>query len=110
MIKDRGMKKWHGFMMSEHTDMLGERDWDMHKTNKPELDEYQLQEIDEKLKVAMEYKFPMIFTLWIDGLEEDHEGVVQKIDDINKMIYVNEITGDLKKVDYQSIINVDFTE
>lgn len=97
-------------MMSEHTDMLGDRDWDMRKTNKPELDEYQLQEIDEKLKLAMEYKFPMMFTLWLDGFEEDLEGVVHKIDDINKMIYVNESTGNLNKVDHNSIINVDYVD
>ncbi|KRG13932.1 hypothetical protein ACA30_13475 [Virgibacillus soli] len=63
MMKDRGMKKWHGFMMPEHIGSLGGMWHEGEKEKKPILDEYQLREIDEKLATAQKFNLPIIFEL-----------------------------------------------
>lgn len=107
-IKDRGMKKWHGFMMPEHIGDLKEMYEDYEKEKKPSLDEYQLRELDEKLLTAVEYRLPLLFTTWQNGFFDEIEGVVQKIDDINKFVWVAELNGDLRKVKYENITDVEF--
>lgn len=97
-------------MMPEHINLLGETDWDFHKTNKPELDEHQLQELDEKLKPAVEFQLPVIFELWFDGFTEELEGIVHKIDENKKLIYIREITGYIQKIEYSAIINVEYLD
>ena len=36
MYQDRGMQKWQGFMLSEHTGMIVEDDYENKKVPKPE--------------------------------------------------------------------------
>lgn len=110
-IRDRGMIKWNSsFMMPEHVEMLKDFQNDYHKEEKPILDEYQLQEIDEKINAAVEFHLPIIIEIWNDGLFDDVEGVINKVDNINKIVWITERNGDLHKIKYEDIVNVDFAE
>ena len=109
-IKDRGLMKWRGFMMPEHIEQLHDMYEDYEKEKKPILDEYQLREIDEKLAAAQEYNLPVIFELWIDGFFEEAEGIVHKVDNLNKIVWVNAINGELVKVDMDSVVGVEFKD
>lgn len=109
-IKDRGTKKWTSIMIPEHVEMLRELDSEYYKQNKPILDEYQLQEIDERLRAAQEFKLPLVFELWIGGLFEEVEAVVKKVDQINKIVWVTDLSGDLHKLKYDSIVGVEFAD
>ncbi|MBS4200264.1 YolD-like family protein [Bacillus sp. FJAT-49732] len=109
-IKDRGMKKWHGFMMPEHIGHLHEMWEEYEKEKKPILDEYQLREIDEKLAAANEFNLPVIFELWINGFFEDAEGRVHNIDSLNKTVWITEWNGDLKKIKMDDVVGVEFKD
>lgn len=76
--KDRGRKKWTAMMLPEHISMLKEMNIDYEKESKPILDEYQLQEINEKIGTTVEFHMPLIFELWIDGFDEVFRGVINK--------------------------------
>lgn len=110
MIRDRGTKKWTAMMLPEHVSMLKVAWTNYDKTTKPNLDEYQLQEIDEKINRAVEYRLPVIFELWYDGFSQDLEGVIKKVDHINNLVWISELNGDLHKIKYKSIISVEFVD
>ncbi|MEK3888055.1 YolD-like family protein [Bacillus sp. FSL K6-3431] len=108
MIKDRGNKKWQGLMLPEHVAMLKEMNNDYYKMSMLSLDEYQLEEIDEKIHTALEFHLPLKFKLWFDGFFEEVEGMLERVDEINKLLWIRDRTNDLHKIKYQSISNLDF--
>ncbi|MEK3886794.1 YolD-like family protein [Bacillus sp. FSL K6-3431] len=110
MIRDRGTKKWTAMMLPEHVAMIKAMNNDYYKMNKPILDEYQLSEIDEKINTAVEFRLPVKFELWNDGYTEELEGIINKVDDINKHVRIVDLKGDLINIDYESIIEIDFAD
>lgn len=110
-IRDRGLMKWaSSFMLPEHVELLKGMDFDYHKTDKPVLDEYQLQEIDEKLSAAIEYHMPVIIEMWNDGFFNDIEGTLKRVDNNNKLVWITERSGDLHKIKYENIVGVEFAD
>lgn len=107
-IFDRGTKKWTAMMLPEHVKMLREIDNEYVKTNKPALDGYQLDEIHEMIDTSLEFHLPLKFELWFNGLFEELEGVLVRVDDINKLVWVRERNDDLHKVKYENITGVEF--
>ncbi|WP_430413697.1 YolD-like family protein [Lederbergia citrea] len=53
---------------------------------------------------------PLIITLWFDGFFEEVEGVLERVDDINKIVWVRERSNDLHKIDYEKITSVEFID
>ncbi|MGE6260331.1 YolD-like family protein [Heyndrickxia sporothermodurans] len=50
-IKDRGMKKWHGFMMPEHVEVLNEMWIENQKIKMPVWDEKQIAELEQLIRL-----------------------------------------------------------
>ncbi len=110
-IKDRGLQKWaSSFMLPEHVEMLKNMDNDYFKEKKPVLDEYQLQEIDEKLAAAIEYRMPVIIEMWHDGFFSDIEGSLNNVDNLNKLVWITERSGDSHKIKYECIVGIEFAD
>ena len=109
-IKDRGLMKWQGFFMPEHVSSLKGIWHDDKKEDKPILDEYQLREMDEKIHTAMEFRLPLIFTLWFDGFFEEIEGVLHYIDSVQNKLRIVDIKGDVQILDHDSVVGVEFLE
>lgn len=80
MIKDRGTKKWQGFFMTEHTELLREFNTEYNFVKKPVIDEYQMAEFDERICYAMEYALPIKFTVWEAGKTTEVVGRVHYVD------------------------------
>ncbi|AYA77316.1 YolD-like family protein [Bacillus sp. Y1] len=80
MIKDRGTKKWQGFFMTEHTELLRELNTEYNFVKKPIVDEYQMAEFDERICYAMEYALPIKFTIWEAGKTAEVVGRVHYVD------------------------------
>jgi hypothetical protein len=66
-IRDRGTKKWTAMMFPEHIVEL--RNWmdREHYTERPELNEWDLQVIQEELEVAYKRKCEVLIKIWKDG-------------------------------------------
>ncbi|MBS4195784.1 YolD-like family protein [Lederbergia citri] len=109
-FKDRGMKKWHGFMMPEHIGSLGDMWHDDEKEKKPILDETQLQEIDETLHAAIEFNMPIILTLWIDGFLKEEEGRLHHVDNVDKRVSLVDSFGNVSQIDFENIVKVEFKD
>ncbi|WP_409304892.1 YolD-like family protein [Peribacillus sp. SCS-155] len=109
-IRDRGKIKWNGaFFMPEHIKMLNELKSDYYKTMKPVLDEYQIQEFENKMLEAMEFAMKANITTWEDGYEWEYLGLIHRLDEWNRIIYLEleKEDGYIMKILFDDIINVD---
>lgn len=109
-ILDRGKMKWLGFMMPEHTKLLGEMPKDYERQNKPIIDEYQIEEFESKIHLAMEFAYTIRIVVWEGGFNQEYKGIIHRLDDINKVIYVEQVEGYLNKIAFQNIVGVDVDE
>lgn len=105
-IRDRGKMKWQGFMMPEHTKLLAEMSKDYERQNKPIIDEYQIEEFESKIHLAMEFAYTIKITVWEGGFFNDYIGAIHRLDEINKIIYLKQQDGYFEKIRFDDIVNV----
>ena len=106
-IKDRGTMKWNtAFFMPEHISMLRDLNKDYYRQPKPILDQYQLEEFNEKICFAMEYNMDVKVTIWLDGFEEEYKGKIRHLDEIYKKVRLREKNGDFKMIQFDEITNI----
>lgn len=86
MIRDRGLKKWHGFFMPEQVGMLREMNVEEKKQKKPQLDEQELEEIGFIVMDSLNHTLTIKVTVWRDGFFTSLTGIVDKVDMLNKYI------------------------
>lgn len=110
-IKDRGKMKWAGaFFMPEHVKLLKEFKSDYHKELKPLLDQYEIEEIENKIHEAMEFASVVKIKTWYDGFFDEWEGLVNRLDAINKMIYLEGESGVFEKIKFVDIVDIEVVE
>ncbi|MEK4403945.1 YolD-like family protein [Sporosarcina sp. FSL K6-6792] len=80
MIRDRGNSKWTAMMLSEHVREL--RKWmdQDNYTERPELNEWDLQSIQEELELAYKSQCETLIKTWESGRIIQHHGIVEDID------------------------------
>ncbi|WP_147535743.1 YolD-like family protein [Bacillus marasmi] len=105
-IRDRGLKKWHGFFMPEHTGELKNIWLEDQRIAMPILDEYQLQEFEESLRYAIDYKLHVDIEVYVDGFIENKHGFVQRLDQITKEISLKAFNGELTVIKFKEILKV----
>lgn len=64
MNKDRGTIKWNAMMLPEHVKLLREWQSEDMLVEKPELDEWALQEMSEQLATAYEQQLEIELKIW----------------------------------------------
>lgn len=67
MIRDRGMKKWQGMMLTEHVAMLKGYIEELKMESKPQLDEWDYDAIQHTLDAAINSKADTKIKRWKDG-------------------------------------------
>lgn len=80
MIKDRGMKKWAGMMLTEHVHLLKQYNEEQSKVLRPELDEWDLDIIQENIEIALKTKVDTKIKRWVNGEFLFNRGIVEKVD------------------------------
>lgn len=106
-LNDRGLIKWRSAaFLPEHGQILHEMHKDLMRTQKPVLDEYQLAEFEERILTAMEFSYSISVDLWDDGFVSACVGRIARLDEINKIIYLEDEEGMLTKVNWSNITNV----
>lgn len=79
MNRDRGNIKWTAMMLSEHVEML--REWKKQDDYipKPELDEWTLQELAERLQIAYERHLEVELEVWEEKKTYKVNGTIEKL-------------------------------
>jgi len=80
LIKDRGMMKWQGMMLTEHVAMLKEYNLEMKKEPKPELDEWDYDAIQHTLDAAIKSKADTKIKRWKEGEFIYNRGTIESVD------------------------------
>jgi len=108
-IKDRGKKKWQGaFFMTEHIGMLTDLKKDYYRQSKPIVDDYELDKYNIQICLAMEFTYRVIITTWEDGFQWEYLGLVHRIDEFAKTVYLelDEQDGYITKIAIADIVGV----
>jgi hypothetical protein len=107
VIRDRGKLKWKSaFFMPQHVSMLKRQEVEDQKVNKPILDEHKIEELDKTLHFAMEYALPIIVMLWEEGFLTERRGLIHRLDEINKVLYIEEQDGAFVKTPVDGIVDI----
>lgn len=77
--RDRGSIKWTAMMLPEHTMQLREDVANYNKVERPQLDEYDLQTLQEEIERAIISKAETKTTTWRDGELSHIRGVIEEI-------------------------------
>ncbi|WP_438316447.1 YolD-like family protein [Sporosarcina sp. FA9] len=105
MNRDRGNIKWTSLMLPEH--LLELRKWTNEDTytNRPELNEWDFQLIQEELELAFKRKCETLIKTWLNGKIIEYQGKILRIDFFKKAIVLEDSSG-IRKIPVVSIINV----
>ena len=101
-IKDRGSIKWTAMMLPEHIQMLRNLEKEDRYTEKPILDQFDLEAIHQEIQLAYARQCIIEIRLWRDGFCS-FSGIVAAIDLHTKYLYLS--TDDEKeKISFDEII------
>lgn len=78
------------------------------KVSRPTRDEFELQELAEKLVTAEQNKEQLLFTIW--RRDEIVRGTISKMDPGTQSVHILERAGGLLKVPFIDILEVDEPE
>ena len=109
MISGQGRMKWQGMMLPKHVVEL--RKWmdGESYTERPELNEGDLQLIQEALRLAHTKKCECLIKTWADGRIIQSQGIVEELDLLKMSILLENPFGP-KKIPVANIINVQGVE
>lgn len=103
--RDRGIIKWTAMMLPEHIQMLRELQKEIEYIERPELTEWELQDLLEELERAYKMETDSIITVWRSGRTDTYIGKIVALDPIRGLISVdgpfgvdNISVGDIIKV------------
>ncbi len=103
--RDRGKIKWTAMMLPEHISLLREWQKEDDYMPKPELTDFDLQDIQEQLESAMMRKCMTQVRTWKDGKVTGYLGIVEEIDVRNQFIKLQD-PFDIERISAVDIIAV----
>ena len=106
-FKDRGNKKWNSLMLVEHQNRLKELKMQESDVEKPELDQQQLQEINFKIKQALNKTLPVRIKFYEDKKIKNLEGEILKVEKYTKEIKIEQLNEDIKSLEFKQIIELE---
>lgn len=110
MLKERGMKKWQGFILPEQVEAMAWLADEMAKVDKPVVDEYQRIDFDSRVDFAMEFNLPVEFTVWTAGKFSKVIGHVKYVDMIVQQFRVKLADGTIERVIMADVVDVSVIE
>ena len=107
--KDRGIIKWQGMFLTEHVEMI--RAWreEDNRVDKPELDEWDLQAIQEELELSIKRKCEVRIQIWKEWKFYYYTGIIEDMEFKNKTITYRDTFG-LHRLSVGEIISIDILE
>jgi YolD-like protein len=108
MINDRGMMKYQGFFMSEHSELLKEAKRDYNRVEKPMISQDQIEEFERLISDSLKFHTKLEITIWKEGFFKTELCQVKKIDQLNKLLALQK-SEDRLTIRFIDIIDVKYT-
>jgi hypothetical protein len=107
-IRDRGKLKFMpAHFMPEHRALLRKLARDELRQPRPLLDEYEIQEFENRICYAMEYTYEVKITKWDDGFTYEETGHVHYLDPIRKEVRMVVENGCTVSIAFGDIVAVE---
>ena len=90
MIRDRGNIKWTAMMLPEHVKLLQEWKAQDENVEKPELDEWGLQDLNEQLQIAYANNLEVELSIWKEKRIFKVIGIITKLDTKSASLYLED--------------------
>lgn len=103
-FKDRGNKKWNSLMLVEHQRRLKELKMEEADVEKPELDQQELNEINFKLKKALEKNLTVRIKFYENKRIKNIEGKILKIEKYEQQLKIEKLNREIEKIKFSEII------
>ncbi|SIT91798.1 YolD-like family protein [Edaphobacillus lindanitolerans] len=98
MLRDRGNIKWTAMMLPEHIHELRKWEEEDKLVKRPELTEWDLQEIQAEIDTAMRRRCQVEVQTWRAGEIRTHIGVIENLDPRLKLICVADGWVDVNEI------------
>jgi hypothetical protein len=105
VIRDRGNIKWTAMMLSEHVAELRRWKDEEQYEERPELNEWDLQAIQEELEVAYKRKCQALVKTWKDGKVISRGGIIEEIDLKSECVLLDDPIR-IERIPFADIIGV----
>ncbi|WP_432355345.1 YolD-like family protein [Sporosarcina sp. A2] len=84
--RDRGRIKWTAMMLPEHIARLREWQAEDNYLKRPDLTDWDIEDIQEQLSVAIRRKCQTLVRTWREGKITNYHGTIEEIDIHNQII------------------------
>ncbi len=92
-LRDRGNIKWQGLMLPEHVTKINDWRNKQQYEDRPILDEFDLQSIQEEIELAYKRKCQTLIITWADGKFIMRGGVIKEINLQSMCIFLDNPFG-----------------
>ncbi|MRX54719.1 YolD-like family protein [Bacillus idriensis] len=106
MIRDRGTIKWTAMMLPEHVKWLREFDEEDGRSDKPEIDDDVVAEIEARIFCAMEAGEALTFNVWQNGWRKTIVAEVHFVDPVTRELRMINADGMAVRVNFEDIIGI----
>ncbi|WP_342042598.1 YolD-like family protein [Bacillus sp. OTU2372] len=79
---------------------------DQERQSKPLIDEYEMDEFDQRICYAMEYNLAVKLKVWKDGFTTVVVGSVYRVDPISHEVHIEIKLGEFERIKFEDIIGV----
>lgn len=110
MVFDRGNIKWVSLMLPEHVKMLKDMWAETEKIEKPEIDEQQFKEFDDKICEAMGFHWPLQFSFYRQGHIQKISGYVHYYQETQRKLHIEALEGEKVTLHLHDITDVEIID
>lgn len=80
MLKDRGIKKWQGLMMTEHVAALRKMDNELTQEQQKSLSDWEFEDLQMTISQALQQNLAITLEVWEGDKYTKCKGVIKAID------------------------------
>lgn len=106
-FKDRGNKKWNSLMLVEHQKKLKELKIREADLQKPELDQQQLENLNFKIKEALNNNLNITIKFYENKRIKLIKGKILKVEKQTKLIKIVDLNQQIKNLKFTQIIEIE---
>lgn len=103
--RDRGKIKWMAMMLPDHISLLREWEADDEFLKRPDLSEWDLENIQEELERGLKMKCQTLVKVWDDGKIKSYFGTIESIELHNRCIMLQD-PFDMERIKFEDIMSV----
>jgi hypothetical protein len=79
---------------------------DQERIIKPNIDENEKEEFDQRIYYALKYNLSVKITIWSNGFTSDITGRIQSVDPISYYLRIEHLGGEFRRINFEDVIGV----